>query len=87
MIVRLEERGWLQSETQGHAFRYRAAVPREAAQGMLVRRLLDSAFGGSAEGLVMALLDGRGISRAEAKRIRSLIERAEEARKPNGGSR
>jgi predicted transcriptional regulator len=87
MMVRLEEKGWLQSETQGHAFRYRAAVPREAAQGMLVRRLLDSAFGGSAEGLVMALLDGRGISRAEARRIRSLIERAEEARKPKGGSR
>jgi BlaI family transcriptional regulator, penicillinase repressor len=85
MMVRLEEKGWLHSLTEEHAFRYRAAVPREAVQGMMVRRLLDSAFGGSAEGLVMALLDGRGISRAEAQRIRALIQDAEEARKPKGG--
>ncbi len=85
MIVRLEEKGWLHCQSEGHAFRYRAAVPREAVQGMMVRRLLDSAFGGSAEGLVLALLEGRGISRAEAKRVRTLIERAEEERKAEGG--
>lgn len=85
MMVRLEEKGWLVSQTDEHAFRYRAAVPREAVQGMMVRRLLDSAFGGSAEGLVLALLNGRGISRAEALRVRDLIQRAEEERKPKGG--
>lgn len=85
MIARLEERGWLNSQTEGHAFRYRAAVPREAVQGMMVRRLLDSAFGGSAEGLVLALLEGRGISRTEAQRVRAMIQRAEEARQPKGG--
>jgi predicted transcriptional regulator len=85
MIVRLEEKGWLHSQTEGHAYRYRAAVPREAVQGMMVCRLLDSAFGGSAEGLVLALLESRGISRTEAQRVRALIQRAEEARKPQGG--
>jgi BlaI family penicillinase repressor len=78
MMVRLEEKGWLHCRTEEHAFRYRVAVPREQVQGMMVRRLLDSAFGGSAEGLVLALLQGRGISRAEAKRVRSMIESAEE---------
>src|SRR5436305_1271192 len=85
MMVRLEEKGWLTSQTEEHAFRYRAAVPREAVQGMMVRRLLDSAFGGSAEGLVMALLDGRGISKAEADRVRAMIQGAEKKRKPKGG--
>jgi BlaI family transcriptional regulator, penicillinase repressor len=86
MIVRLQERGWLQCESREHAFRYRAAVPREVAQGMMVRRLLDSAFGGSAEGLVLALLDGRGLTSAESKRIRATIQRAEQARaKTRGG--
>ena len=85
MIVRLEERGWLHCQSEGHAFRYRAAVPREAVQGMMVRRLLDSAFGGSAEGLVLALLEGRGISGAEAQRVCAMIQRAEEARQPKGG--
>lgn len=85
MIVRLEEKGWLASQTDGHAFRYRAAVPRGSAQGMMVRRLLDSAFGGSAEGLVLALLEGRGLSQDEAGRIRALIEQAEQGRKSRRG--
>jgi hypothetical protein len=42
-----------------------------------VRRLVDTAFGGSAEGMVMALLQGRGVSKEEAERIRAMIDRAE----------
>jgi BlaI family transcriptional regulator, penicillinase repressor len=77
MIVRLEERGWLRRDDAGHAHRYRAASPREATLGSVVRRLVDTAFGGSAEGLVMALLHGRGVSEEEARRIRAMIEKAE----------
>jgi predicted transcriptional regulator len=87
-IVRLQERGWLHCESREHAFRYRAAIPREAVQGMMVRRLLDSAFGGSAEGLVLALLDGRGLTPEQSQRIRAMIRRAEEMRaKGKGGTR
>ena len=77
MITRLEEKGWLCRDDAGHAFRYRAAVPREATLGTMIRRLVDTAFGGSAEGLVLALLHGRGVSKEEARRIRTMIERAE----------
>jgi BlaI family transcriptional regulator, penicillinase repressor len=77
LMVRLEEKGWLLCQGEGHAFRYRAALPRAATLGGMVRKLVDTAFGGSAEGLVMALLDGRGVSRDEAKRIRAMIDRAE----------
>jgi BlaI family transcriptional regulator, penicillinase repressor len=87
MMERLRERGWLHCESGEHAFRYRAAVPREAVQGMMVRRLLDSAFNGSAEGLIMALLDGRGLTDDEAKRIRDLIGRAERRRVEGKGER
>lgn len=76
MITRLEEKGWLCRDDAGHAFRYRAAVPREATLGTMIRRLVDTAFGGSAEGLVMALLHDRGVSKEEAKRIRAMIDRA-----------
>jgi BlaI family penicillinase repressor len=76
MISRLEEKGWLLRDDAGHAFRYRAASPREATLGTMIRRLVDTAFGGSAEGLVMALLHGRGVSKEEAARIRAMIERA-----------
>ena len=86
MIVRLQERGWLHCESRGHAFRYRPAAPRELAQGIMVRKLLDAAFGGSAEGLVLALLDGHGLTPAESRRIREMIQRAEDSRaKRRGG--
>ena len=77
MITRLEEKGWLCRDDAGHAFRYRAAAPREATLGTMIRRLVDTAFGGSAEGLVMALLHDRGVSKEEAGRIRAMIEQAE----------
>jgi BlaI family transcriptional regulator, penicillinase repressor len=78
MITRLVEKGWLCCDEEGHAFRYRAAVPREATLGTVVRRLVDTAFGGSAEGLVMALLHGRGVSKEEARRIKKMIDSAED---------
>jgi predicted transcriptional regulator len=77
-LTRLVEKGWLLHRSEGRAFYYRAAVPREAAQSRVVQRMVDAVFGGSAEGLVMRLLDGRRLSKAEADRIRLLIEKAEE---------
>jgi predicted transcriptional regulator len=77
MIVRLQEKGWLRCDDAGHAFRYRAAVPREATLGTMIGRLVETAFGGSAEGLVFALLHGRGVSQEEARRIREMVEKAE----------
>ena len=77
MLTRLEEKGWLSCDEEGHAFRYRATVPRDVTLGTMIGRLVDTAFGGSAEGLVMALLHGRGVSREEARRIRTMISRAE----------
>ncbi len=78
MLMRLQEKGWLFCDEEGHAFRFRAAVPREATLGEMVRRMVDTAFGGSAEGLVMALLHDRGVSKEEAKRIKKMIDRAED---------
>ena len=78
MLTRLEEKGWLCCDEEGHAFRYRATVPREATLGNVVHRLVDTVFGGSAEGLVMALLHGRGVSKEEARRIKKMIDRAED---------
>jgi predicted transcriptional regulator len=77
-LARLVEKGWLLHRTEGKAFYYRATVRREDARSRVVQRLVDAVFGGSAEGLVMSLLDGRRLSREEADRIRAMIERAEE---------
>jgi BlaI family penicillinase repressor len=77
-LTRLVEKGWLTHRAEGKAFCYRATVPREAARNQVVQRVVDAVFGGSAEGLVMSLLDGRTLSKEEADRIRALIEAAEQ---------
>ena len=80
LMVRLEEKGWLRHRARGNAFVYSAAVERRRALRQVVSRLVETTFAGSAEGLIMALLDGRGISHEEATRIRKLIERGKKGR-------
>ncbi len=77
-LTRLVEKGWLTHRAEGKAFWYRATVPRKEARSQVIQRVVDAVFGGSAEGLVMSLLDGRTLSKEEADRIRALIEAAEE---------
>jgi predicted transcriptional regulator len=76
-IQRLEEKGWLVCDAEGHAHRYRASRPREATLASMIQRLMETAFAGSTEGLILALLQGRGVSKDEANRIRAMIDRAE----------
>ena len=78
-MTRLEEKGWLKHRTVGQTFIYQAAQPRSSALGQMVARLVDNAFDGSAEGLVMALLQGRGVSASEARRIQKMIKDARES--------
>ncbi|VTR94211.1 penicillinase repressor : Probable Penicillinase repressor OS=Planctomyces maris DSM 8797 GN=PM8797T_09109 PE=4 SV=1: Penicillinase_R [Gemmata massiliana] len=76
LMDRLVTKGWLTRRADGPAFRYAAAVSRATALGGAVRRLVDSAFAGSADALVLALIEGRGVTDDEAHRIRQLIDAA-----------
>jgi predicted transcriptional regulator len=76
LMERLQRKGWLVRRVDGQTHQYRAAVPRASTLGNVVGRLVDAAFAGSAEALVLALLQGRGVSDEEARRIRRLIDNA-----------
>lgn len=76
LIVRLEEKRWLTHRVEGNAFIYAAAVSREEAQQRCVQRIIETVFDGSAEGLVLTLLNGGIVSKAEAERIRDMIATA-----------
>ena len=76
VIDRLVKKGWLRRRAAGQQHFYSAARSREATLGGLVERLVDTVFAGSAENLVVALLDGRGVTDDEAKRIRNLIQQS-----------
>jgi predicted transcriptional regulator len=53
----LESKGYLQHEASGKAYVYTAKVGRAKAQGRAVRDILARFFGGSAEDLVLRLLE------------------------------
>lgn len=77
MLARLEEKGWLRHRVEGTGFVYSAAVARDATMKRVLRQLVDTAFSGSVEGLVVSLLDGHRLSKGEAERIRAMIRQAE----------
>ena len=78
MLTRLVEKGWLAVRAEGNAFYFQARRPRESTLRGIVGQLVDTAFGGSPTGLVMALLEDRRITADEANRIRDLIAKAQE---------
>ena len=84
MVTRLEEKGWLRHRVVGGTFLYSATRPREKVLSRLVHRLVDAAFQGSAEGLVLALLEGGRLSTEEVELIKATIDKAETERREGG---
>jgi len=76
VVVRLKEKGWLSHRVANGGFLYKATVSREETQHRSVQKMIETVFDGSAEGLVLALLNGSTLSKDEAARIRQLIARA-----------
>jgi BlaI family penicillinase repressor len=77
LMTRLEQKGWLRLRGDGNTNLYRAAASREDTIGGMLGQLVDTAFGGSVEGLVLTLISSRGVSKDEAARIRTMIGQAE----------
>ena len=66
----LEAKGYVAHEARGKAFLFRAAVPRAGAQRAAVRSLLGRLFGGSAEDLVLRLIEDEQITPEQLEQIR-----------------
>ena len=81
MIVRLEEKGWLKHREEGRTFVYSANRPRKVSLGAKVAQMVDRMFAGSAEEMVTALIEYRGLSPDEAERIRGMIDEADAKQK------
>ncbi len=81
MLTRLEDKGWLTHREASGVFYFKPTVTREQSQQKAVAQLLETTFGGSAEDMVLALLDGRKLDEAQLDRIRKLISEAKRSRK------
>ncbi|NQU19977.1 MAG: BlaI/MecI/CopY family transcriptional regulator [Candidatus Nealsonbacteria bacterium] len=73
----MTEKGLLTRDESRRTHVYRPMVPAEATQRQLVGDLLDRAFDGSAEKLVMHALSAKKVSTEELSQIRSLLDTLE----------
>ncbi len=73
VMDRLAKRGWLAKEAIGNVHVFTATVDQRNALGTLVGDLVASTFSGNPDRLIMALLDGRGLTADESGRIRKMI--------------
>lgn len=69
----LERKGFLQHETKGRAYLYRPRVSQKKAKRLMVCDLVERAFDGSAELLLVSLIENEYISPEDLERIRKKI--------------
>jgi len=65
MMNVLERKGHLRKRGEGRSFVYRSARPRQKVVGSMVREFLDRVFGGSAEPLLVQLVEDRHVTTRE----------------------
>src|SRR5215472_11511877 len=65
----LENKGYLKHRKEGRAFIYRPAVDREQEREKAVSHLLRRFFDGSAELLMLNLVERKGVGAEELKRL------------------
>jgi predicted transcriptional regulator len=78
MIQVMFDKGLLVRDESVRPHLYRPAISQEETQGNLVDDLVQKAFGGAAEHLVVQALSSRRISRDELANIRKLIDQLEQ---------
>ncbi|MBA4148140.1 MAG: BlaI/MecI/CopY family transcriptional regulator [Verrucomicrobia bacterium] len=74
----MTDKGLVTRDVSARTHIYTAALAEEQTQRQLVSDLLDKAFGGSAEKLVMQALSSKKASREELQQIRKLLDQMEE---------
>jgi predicted transcriptional regulator len=70
----LEKKGHIRHEAEGRAHRYVPLVAKEEAQEGAVTRVTRKLFSGSPELLMAHLLNGRGLTDDQLRRLRALVD-------------
>src|SRR5579864_1407772 len=77
VLRRLEEKGYLTHQIQGRTFIYRAADARQSVAVRAVKGIIDRFCGGSAEELVLGMVDNAVLSRKQLERLTRRIAESE----------
>ena len=78
VLRRLEQKGYVQHSLDGRTFVYRAAEARQNVAARPVKSIIDRFCGGSAEQLVIGMVDNKVIDKEQFERIaRKVAQRKE----------
>jgi len=69
VLRRLEEKGYVSHEVEGRTFVYRASDARQNVAVRAVKGIIDRFCGGSAEALVMGMVDNAVLGRKQLERL------------------
>ena len=78
MLNILERKGKAKRTLKNRAYFYKPAVSRKQVVGKHVKDVVDRLFGGSAESLVMSLLETKHLTPEKLARLQRLVENARE---------
>ena len=87
ILSRLERKGFVSHVVQGRTYIYRAAEARQNVAVRAVKSIIDRFCGGSAEELVVGLVDHAVIDREQLERLARKIAQEKTEDKPAAGAR
>ncbi len=73
MMKILERKNYLKKKLEDRAYVYRPSQPRDAVVGSMVKDFLNRVFNGSAEPLLVHLVQERHVTAAEIEEVRKMI--------------
>lgn len=77
VLRRLEEKGYLTHQVEGRTFIYRAADRRQNVAARAVKNIIDRFCGGSAEELVLGMVDNEVLDHKQLERLaRKIAQRS-----------
>ncbi len=82
----LESKGYVTHDVRGKSFIYRPAVERAHAQRSALRNFLGRLFGGSAEDLVLRLIEDEALTPVQFEQIRKSVQPRRSKRRKGGSS-
>jgi BlaI family penicillinase repressor len=80
VLRRLEQKGYVTHEVEGRTFIYRAAELRQNVAVRAVKNIIDRFCGGSAEELVIGMVDNRVLDRKQLERLAQKISQRKGAK-------
>jgi len=85
VLRRLEDKGYVTHQVEGRTFIYRAADRRQNVAARAVKNIIDRFCGGSAEELVLGMVDNEVLDHKQLERLARRIAERSATNQPSAG--